>query len=296
MMYNNYYNTNIFKQFNDSNSLTLLPYSAYMEYEHQFKQTFAETTNLKKSLNNIIYASIDSDTDTDTTANANSDNSVESELLSSIESSLNPSPAQSDSEQLSVASSPLPTNTDDSNTDEPNELLTAIDKLRNIADTRDDIDDFILYLSERYNIDLNEPIDDLPFEVIDEIMTYIDYDPDNDIDIFDQFDSSIDSDVDDQIIIPPERLDEFRSLLSQFTDHVNALSRLYKINGITDSRYDEAYNRFQYLFKPTVEPLIRLYKHTIRDYDEILTDSVKTHQDQLTSTIDFDFEYDDYDY
>lgn len=282
-MYNNYYNTTIFNQSTDNP--TLLPFGAYMEYEQQFKQTFMETTELKHRLDKIIFDSINVEPSlTDEEAN----------LLSSVQVSLEPSPIQSDDETPNQPSiEPLPFS---SPPPEPvDEVQTAIDKLRNIADTRDDIEEFIQYLSERYNIDLNEPVDDLPFEVIDEIMTYIDYDPDTDsefnIDIFHS-----DSDPEDQIIIPAERLNEFQSLLSQFIEHVQRLKRLYDINGITDSRYDTMYQKFQQLFKPTVEPLIRLYHHTIKDYQSVVSDSLNYHQQHAIDDIDFDFEYDDYDY
>lgn len=282
-MYNNYYNTTIFSQSTDNP--TLLPFGAYMEYEQQFKQTFMETTELKHRLDKIIFDSINVEPSlTDEEAN----------LLSSVQVSLEPSPIQSDDETPNQPSiEPLPFS---SPPPEPvDEVQTAIDKLRNIADTRDDIEEFIQYLSERYNIDLNEPVDDLPFEVIDEIMTYIDYDPDTDpefnIDIFHS-----DSDPEDQIIIPAERLNEFQSLLSQFIEHVQRLKRLYDINGITDSRYDTMYQKFQQLFKPTVEPLIRLYHHTIKDYQSVVSDSLNYHQQHAIDDIDFDFEYDDYDY
>ena len=282
-MYNNYYNTTIFNQSTDNP--TLLPFGAYMEYEQQFKQTFMETTELKHRLDKIIFDSINVEPSlTDEEAN----------LLSSVQVSLEPSPIQSDDETPNQPSiEPLPFS---SPPPEPvDEVQTAIDKLRNIADTRDDIEEFIQYLSERYNIDLNEPVDDLPFEVIDEIMTYIDYDPDTDsefnIDIFHS-----DSDPEDQIIIPAERLNEFQSLLSQFIEHVQRLKRLYDINGITDSRYDTMYQKFQQLYKPTVEPLIRLYHHTIKDYQSVVSDSLNYHQQHAIDDIDFDFEYDDYDY
>lgn len=303
-MYNNYYNTSIFnstlRKGNDDDEReidtpTLLSYSAYMEYEHQFKQTFTETIELKKLLDSIVFSSIETDNETE----AHSD---EQQLVSVAETSLEPSPIQSDDEiefspSTSISALPLPLPDEEPAIDpETSELQTALDKLKSVADTRDDINEFILYLCERYNIDPNEQLNDLPFEVIDEIMTYIDYDPDNDGEFNFGFGTSNSNSSSDQLIIPANRIDEFRSLLSQFAEHVNRLSRLYRINGITDSRYDSLYHKFQQLFKPTVEPLIRLYKHAIRDYDEILSDSVRYHQSNLASNIDFDFEYDDYDY
>lgn len=262
---------------------TLLPFTAYNDYQDEFIQTFSSTVEIKHKLDSIVFSSIDINEYSTNNSSRVSAIESENEILTPL-TSTNASDDETN-QPTTINEAPLPLLSDDetSNQNNPNqEFQTALDKLKEVANLRDDIEAFIQYLSDKYNIDPNEELDDLPWEVIDEIMAYINYDPDKDDNInFDILSSS--SSSDDTIIIPEEQIDSFRDLIHSLDDSVKRLSILYRINGITDKRIDDGYHRFQSIFKPTVEPLIRLYKHNIRDYKNILDDSINYYIEQSSN-------------
>jgi len=267
----NYYQTAAFNKLSaqmtaNGKPLTILPFGVYNEYEQQFKETFIEITKDKKYLDSIIYESIYNNE-----ALSNESTSNE-ESINSNEESINEEQPINDAPSIE----PLPGFEPDENV-EPNpgiRLQMLMKQLHDIAEIRDDIDQFIMYLSERYNINLNEPLNDLPFEVIDEILTYIDYDPDRDGEI--ELNTSESSD--DEIIIPVDKICEFQNTLNRFRFNIKTMKHLDKLNGITDERIDDEYYKFQSIFKPMIASLIILYKTNYRDYLTILRDSINYHE------------------
>lgn len=292
----NYYNSTAINQLASDNEYTptLLPLTAYNDYQEEFLQTFSSTIDVKHQLDSIVFSSISTE----------EPNSIPSPLLSAEQEILTPLTSDDETNNANLSfqpnETPLPLLEPPSSPieNESTKFKTAIDKLKEVANLRDDISDFIQYLSEKYNIPLDQEIDDLPFEVIDEIMAYIDYDPDIDGELeFDVFHRlNTDSDSDDEIIIPESELDRFDNLIQQLSKNVKRLKSLYRINGINDQRNDIQYHHFQQLFKPTIDTLIRLYRHNIKDYDDILTSSRSYHNNQKLSSIDWDAQYSDYDY
>lgn len=267
----NYYNS---ASFNNQMSeltlnhrpLTILPYSAYNEYEQQFKETFASTVELKKYIDSIVFASIDT-TEEEEETNDQPDQPVQSEQQ--------PAPSTGPS------TSPLP-GFEPSEDEEPNPELRMqllLQQLQQTAEIRSDLDDFLQYISSVYHIDLTEPISDLPFEVIDEILTYIDYDPDvhGDLDMSSMFDTES-SDSSDTLIIPINQIVEFQNALNQFRFNVKTLKHLELLNAVTNDRCDLAYQRFQQIFKPTIFSLIKLYKTNLHDYTDLLRSSIRQHE------------------
>lgn len=285
----NYYNNPFFNEIaadDNGNVPTLLPYTAYNDYEDEYKQLFTETIDIKHRLDEIVFNSVDVSTEPET----DELEQVAYESIDDMDDNANDNTNDNaDTFPEGINTSHLEFEFTQPEPDEQQEFLTAVQKLEQVADTRDDIHEFIEYLCEKYDINPEEQLDDLPFPVIDEIMAYIDYDPDTspELDLTAYFTTN-----DDQIIIPPEHTQTFSNLLEDFKERANRLEQLQRINGINDSRYDSTYHKFQQIFKPTLEPLIRLYKHYIRDYQSILNDSLR----ESLNSIDWDNEYDDYDY
>ena len=275
---------------------TLLSYLAYNDYEQQVKDTFINCLNSKQSLNEILYSAIEhihSSEDEDymiTSQNSSSFDSegnpcssceeetscsdIEEEVVSSLEllesqvgPSVEPLPPLFSTEPESSTDLSLDQSADpDSSTANPI-IQLLFSHLEAEGVNRDDFNDFISYIEYTYDIDLTQPLDDLPFPVIDEILTYIDYDPDDDDDFFDC------SDVSD-IIIPRAQVTEFQNSFNSFTFNVKMLQHLDSMNCITNDRTDDSYYTFQTVFKPSLYPLLKLYHHDINKFQLILSNTM----------------------
>lgn len=277
--------------------MLILPFHAYNEYEQQFKETFNDVVECKKYLDSFIRQELMQQPETVETVD-----NLSNETVETVDNNIN-----------NISTQPLPL-LDFDHANKPDEsnpsvrIALLMKQLHDVAEMRDDINQFILYLSEKYGIDLNEPVHDLPFEVIDEILTYIDYDPDidGDIDLNSLVTSSCSNenneneDEDDQLIIPTEHIRDFQNILNRFNFGIKTLKHLNKLNAITNERVDEDYYKFQNIFKPMITSLIKLYKINYHDYSVILQESIEYHekkrQEQIMKSIDWDFEYSDHDW
>ena len=276
---------------------TLLPYLAYNDYEQQVKETFINCINSKQSLNEILYSTIEqihSSEDEDYMIASQSSGSfdsegnpcssceeeeiscsdIEEEVVSSLELLVSqPGPSIAPLPPLAPFDSDTATGHD---TDAANPVIQLLfSHLEAESTDRDDFNDFISYIESTYDIDLAQPLDDLPFPVIDEILTYIDYDPDDDDDLFDCSDCS-------DIIIPRAQVTEFQNSFNSFTFNVKMLQHLDSMNCITNDRTDDAYYTFQTIFKPSLYPLLKLYHHDINKFQLILSNTMNYYisQDQ----------------
>ena len=242
---------------------TLLPFEAYNQYEQEYKETFAETVNLKQYLDSVIYSSTMND-DTETTDISTDDASDDTEITS------NNGPS----------TSPLPATFNDTPTNPNMRIQLMMEQLQHEANTREDIEEFVKYIKQFYNIDLNEPHSDLPFEVIDEILTYLDYDPDKQEIDFETMLTHEGTDTADQIIIPIYQIKDFQNALNKFRLNIKTLKHLDSMNCITNDRCDRSYYKFQNILRPMIASLIKLYKINLNDFIVILRDSMNYHEQQ----------------
>ena len=282
---------------------TLLPHLAYNDYEAETLSVFDKCLNDKHVLNDILLSTLEqahSSTDEDfTDSDTESSSSDQSEPHIFIPSAIEQE-AQASFEALnSIASQtgpsiePLPSMEDSQPAPEqPNTTLHLLmTHLESVANAREDIDEFLDHIKSRYDIDLTEPFDDLPFPVIDEILAYIDYDPDKseeeeeDFFDFNMFQLP-------HVIIPREHITEFQNHFNSFVFNIKTLQHLDEMNGITNDRTDDAYYAFQNLFKPALYPLLKLYKHVIHRFGHVLSASM----DYYITQDSFDFEYSDHDW
>ena len=165
--------------------------------------------------------------------------------------------------------------------------------LENESNSREDFDDFLSYIQTTYDVDLTTEPDDLPFPVIDEILTYLDYDPGDEDGTSDDPDEYFDIPFDQlgNLIIPRVQMVDFQNNFNAFTYNVKLLHHLDDMNCITNDRTDDAYYTFQRVFKPTIYPLLKLYRRAVERFQLILHISIDHY---MTHDL-FDFEYSDHD-
>ena len=278
---------------------TILPYLAYNDYEQEMIKYFTACANDKYELDHIIYCCHiqqrqDESNDDINDPPVNDDSNDENESSPSpaiidevIDESTNESPL-SPGMNATINVSPLPPLTQPTTDPQTPSIHFIMTHLESIASKTEQLDSFLEYIEEKYGIDLTQPFDDLPFDVIDEILTFLNYDPDEKDDEpldFNMFQC-------ERIIISRELITSFQNHLNSFVFNVKTLQHLDNMNGITDSRTDDSYYAFQTLFKPSITTLVQLYKHSIKHYKRVLSESM----DYYITQDSFDFEYSDHDW
>lgn len=271
----NYYNSQALIAPNGK-PYTILPLEAFNDYQQEFISTFNECSEARDRINFIINLS----THDETYPSTSSDNSE-----TSSDESTNVEPAQS------LTSEPLPS-LESNEPDHSLELLMT--HLHNVSTVIDNYDEFIEHIRNTYGVDLTTPFYDLPFPVIDEILTFLDYDPDESTQTMDEAFNTFQK---PNIIIKRELMTDFQNQFNRFTFNLKMLKHLDSMNGITNERTDDEYNGFQCVFKPSQQSLIELYTTAQREYERILNTSLKHyHIIDVLAQINWDAEYSDHDW
>ena len=241
----------------------LLPFHAYNEYETEYREAFQTCSDAINTIQSIIneYTNENNNTNTNSESplidNSNNDDDIINEVGNNENNFVNTEPL------------PLP---EFNNEPKPSPLQLLLFHLQLMSEIRPDLDDFLTYIKDVYNVDLTQYNEDLPFEVIDEILSYVDYDPD-------ETDSPLDFNMfnDERIILNREDCFTFQRLINTLRLKVKELSHLHKMNVMTNDRNDEYYLQFQQMVKPVVSMLLQIYKSNILRYERILQRSIQYH-------------------